>query len=122
MSRHPPLEVARRAVRKEVCTVCYRRPPLSEGNGPGFARPCEPACAIFVNLPALIRIVHQVHTPTLGGYENAMRNLICQDCELSPNAGDYCSKRTDESCTLARYEGQVIDILERIQLARHKTH
>jgi len=119
---HTPLDVARRAIRKEICTICSDRPACSEGQGPECVRPCEGGCSIFVNLPVLLRIVHRVHTPTLGGYERAMRELICQRCELSPTAGDYCGRRSDESCQLARYEGQVVDVLERVDRALHRGH
>lgn len=118
---HPPREIFRRAIRREICAICDRQPTACKGQGPECVRPCEGSCAIFVNLPTLRRIIRQVHTPaqavTQTGYERAIKNLICQRCELSATAGDYCANRSEATCPLARYEVRVIDVFERVERA-----
>jgi len=118
MPTHQHIDVAQRGIRWEICTQCFNRPAGSEALGPHEPRACEPWCAIFHHLPKLMRIVHTVHASTLADYQHAIKDEICQFCDLSDTAGDYCAKRTMESCPLARYGGEVIDILERVQQAR----
>ena len=120
MQNVPPLELMKRAVRARVCPQCSQRPPGSESLGPHVPRSCEPECTIFVHLPAIRDIAAQTNRPSLGPYEHAVRELICQTCEASPTAGDFCDGRSTRSCPLSRYLGDVIETLEAVN-QRHQT-
>src|SRR5689334_20295004 len=90
MVHHPKLELARSILRQRVCQRCYMRPAGSEALGPTVARSCEDGCPIFMSLPTLLRIDVQATDRSLGGFERAVRDLVCQTCMASPTAGDFC--------------------------------
>lgn len=112
MQHLPWREVARRAVRGEVCVQCHKRPPGSETLGNAEPRSCEGACSIFLNLDTLIQIAGRYDDPTLRPYERAVRELVCQHCEQSPTSGDFCEQRTNLTCPLNRYAHLVVDALQ----------
>ena len=112
MQHLTPLDVAQRALRARICRECFKRLPGSETLGPNEARSCEPECTVFLHLPRILEIAAEVRDPTLGPYDHAVRELICQVCNASPTSGDYCSERSTVNCPLARYLGEVVDTLE----------
>lgn len=112
MQHLPWREVAGRAVRGAVCVECHNRPPGSESLGNDKPRTCENDCSIFLNLDTLIQIAGRYSDPTMRPYERAVRELICQSCEQSPTAGDFCAERTRLTCPLNRYAHLVVDALE----------
>lgn len=114
MQKLADLVVAQRALRQRVCTQCSDRPPGSEAMPPTEARSCEPQCPVFVNLPALHHIAATTAGETLGPYEHAIRETVCQNCESTPTAGDYCGDRTTRACPLSRYTGLIVQTLERL--------
>lgn len=113
-----PLAIAQKSLRSTVCPTCHRRQPENE-QWPDVTqpRPCEPSCTIFINLPKLMRIAHNVESPDLGAYEAAINELVCQNCKSSPTAGDYCADGQIRSCPLSRYSGDVVDVLEKAEQA-----
>lgn len=117
MQRLPETDVAQRAIRSRVCVQCFKRPFGSERLGPQRPRACEGECTIFSNLPRLQEIAAQIHDPTMGPYETAIRDLVCQRCAASPTSGDYCEERRTVQCPLARYAPVVIDALEKLVAA-----
>jgi len=60
-------------------------------------------------------VIQQVEAPTLEPYELLIREVVCQYCQQSPDAGDYCSKRTTGHCPLSRNLQDVVDTLERVE-------
>ena len=80
-------ELARRAIRSQICSICCDRPKGSDSFGPEVARVCESTCAIFASLPTLQALVAD-HDPQLDSIESAMRNNVCNKCKISPSAGD----------------------------------
>ena len=118
MVNHPKIEVARQALRQHVCLKCYMRPAGSEALPPTAARSCEPECPIFLSLPTLVRIDVQVKDETMGRYERAVRDLICQTCMATPTAGDYCVGQMTRSCPLSLYLREAIEALDKITALR----
>ncbi len=114
MQNLPRLEVAQRALRERVCTQCSDRPEGSETQEPTESRLCEPECSVFTHLQRVQRIVATTTSTTLGPYEKKIREQICQSCELSSTAGDWCADRTSCACRLTRYTSLVIETLERL--------
>jgi hypothetical protein len=119
MVNHSKLELARRTLRQHVCTKCYIRPMGSEQFAPSVARACESDCPIFMSLPTLLRIDVQVQESSLGKYERAMRDLVCQSCMASPTAGDYCVGQMTRTCPLSLYLREAIDALDKV-MALHR--
>ncbi len=118
MQRLPEMELAQRAIRTRVCTQCFKRPVGSERLSADRPRVCEGECTIFLNLPKLQQIAESIHDATMGPYESAMRDMVCQECAASPTSGDYCEERRTVQCPLARYAPVVIETLERLVAAR----
>lgn len=108
------LDVAQRAVRARICPVCTQRPAGSESLGPDVPRRCEPHCSIFHHLPKMLNVVKNTKSPTLGDYEKAALENICQTCGQSPTSGDFCAERALVECPLSRQMGEVVDTLERV--------
>jgi hypothetical protein len=108
------IEIQQRAIRANVCVQCSDRPTGSEAWPSNTIRSCETLCPIFVHLHKLDAIAQRVKAPTLDPYELEIREDVCQHCELSETAGDYCSARTTGQCQLSRYLPLVIDTLERV--------
>jgi hypothetical protein len=106
-------ELARRAVRAQICPKCCQRPPGSESLRPTEPRNCEPRCAIFLSLPTLQMLV-TCRDSRLHSVEQTMRNQVCNHCTLSPTAGDFCSESLARTCPLSRYALDVIGLLERL--------
>jgi hypothetical protein len=111
-------DVARRAVRAQICPVCYQRPPGSETLKPDEPRECEPHCAIFLSLPILQTLV-ACRDSKLDSIEQTMRNQVCNHCTLSPSAGDFCSESLARTCPLSRHALDVIRLLERLTATAH---
>ena len=114
MQHLPSLVVMQRAIRHNVCTQCFLRPSGSEKLGSDQPRACEPDCQIFVNLPRLREIAGSVDSPTLGAYEHAIKEVVCQRCQADETSGDFCAERTTRDCPLARYMGDVVSTLGKI--------
>jgi hypothetical protein len=112
MRKLPLTQVLRRGIRATVCVQCYQRPVGSEALSPDTPRDCEPDCPIFDNLARLKVIADR---DDLGPFETTIRNRICQKCEQSPTAGDYCAEGLTRSCPLSRYAGLVLEVLGRIR-------
>lgn len=110
-------DLARRAVRSQICPVCSQRPAGSETLSPTQSRECETTCAIFHGLPTLQTMVAS-RDPRLDSVEQALRNTVCNHCTLSPSAGDYCSESLARTCPLSRYALHVVAVLQRLPLAR----
>jgi|GEM_PF-2177895 len=113
MQHLPQLEVMQRMIRSTVCTQCTDRPAGSDHWAPTRERPCQAQCTIFINLPEIRRIVQNTAADTLGPYEKAIGELVCQECDSSPSAGDFCGDRSVRRCPLSRHMNLVIDALER---------
>jgi hypothetical protein len=105
-------EIARRAVRMQICPTCSQRPPRSESLGPR-PRSCEPTCAIFTYLPTLQRLVAEGDS-RFDSLQRALRDEVCCQCTLSPSHGDYCSDMLARTCPLSRYARDVVAVLERL--------
>lgn len=115
MQNLPAPELAQRAIRSRICVQCWQRPAGSESLPPTQPRSCEPACPIFENLPSLHRIARAIKDDSIAPYEQAMRRMICEQCEASPDSGEFCGDRTTRSCPLSRYAGEVVDVLEHLR-------
>jgi hypothetical protein len=115
MQHLPQDEVARRAVRSQICSVCCDRPRGSESFGPAVARVCEATCAIFASLPTLQSMV-TANDPALDSVEPALRNNVCNTCTLSESAGDYCGKSLARTCPLSCHALDVVALLERLHM------
>jgi hypothetical protein len=109
------LDVMRRALRADICVHCWKRPPGSESLKPAIPRSCELHCGIFKDLPRLQSIARQVKSPSLAPYQLAVLNRVCQKCDTSPTAGDYCHENLTRSCPLSRYLGEVMQVIEKVQ-------
>jgi hypothetical protein len=114
MQKAPSLVVAQRAIRSQVCPVCTQRPPGSEKLGPDTPRTCEPQCSVFHHLPKMLEVVAKTQSPTLGAYEKAALENICQTCGQSPTSGDFCAERSLVECPLSRQMGAVVETLEKV--------
>src|SRR5689334_3958007 len=107
------IEVIDRGVRETVCIQCVHRPAGSETLPPNVARACEPDCTIFKNLPELIRVAVKMDRKA-GAYEGGIKDFVCQSCDASPTAGDYCTDGMARSCPLSLYGGEVVALIERL--------
>jgi hypothetical protein len=105
-------QVMKRAVRATVCSQCYQRPIGSETLSPEEPRACEPTCTIFNNLARLKAIADRDDLPP---WENLIKDRICQKCEDSPSAGDYCAEGMTRTCPLSRYGGMVLEVLGKVK-------
>lgn len=114
MRHKPALEVMQRAIRAQICTQCSQRPKGSEALPPTVSRSCEPECSIFVHLPEVKRIAEKLHESSMAPYERAVQELVCQTCNVSPTAGDFCDGRTSRNCPLSRYLNRVVETLEAV--------
>lgn len=114
MQHLPSLVVMQRALRHNICTQCFKRPSGSESLRPDQPRICEPQCQVFVNLPKLREIAAAVNSPTLGAYEHAVKEVVCQHCKADQTSGDFCAERSSLDCPLARYMGDVVTTLSKI--------
>lgn len=116
MQNVPTLQLMQRALRTNICRQCSQRPQGSESLDADTPRACEPDCTVFVHLPRLREIVSRIPADdvTLSRYERAVNELICQVCESSPTAGDYCGDRATRNCPLSRYLNRVVETLERV--------
>jgi len=108
------MELFERAIRLEVCTKCYQRPPGSETLSPAKPRECQGKCSIFRNLPRLAGIALRNDSNELSVYENGVRGLICKVCTLVPSAGEYCGDKLDRTCPLSRYLGDVVVAIQSV--------
>ena len=111
-------EVMRRALRAKVCPSCPKRPVGSESFGPMVARACEGTCTVFGNLKTLKLIARQLEKEPGAGYEQAIRNQICQQCTAAPTAGDYCLEQFNRVCPLSTHAGVVLETIESLLPAR----
>jgi hypothetical protein len=121
MQRVQILELMRRALRGDVCKECWQRPPGSEKLDTTVPRTCEVHCPIFKDLPRLQSVARQVKSPSLAPYQLAVLNRICQKCDASPTAGDYCHEQLTRTCPLSRYLGKVMGVIERVLQCCEKT-
>ena len=112
MQHLPPSDVLKRAIRAKVCTACYQRPAGSEALPADVPRACEPLCPIFQNVPRLF----DVAAACAGGarYEDAVKQLACAQCSLSPSSGEYCSEYGARTCPLSRYARDVLQLIEQV--------
>jgi hypothetical protein len=68
----PPTGWMKLALRAQVCTQCH-----AEGEAPNTEpRPCEPACAYFVQLPRLALFLKRYRCRPPAGYEEDVINLL----------------------------------------------
>ena len=105
--------ILRCAIREQVCTVCYQRPPHSESLPATEARSCEGACPVFRHLNTLRAMVESRLPESPGACERAMIENICRSCDASPTAGEFCAERLNRTCPLSRYMCHVMEIVER---------
>lgn len=120
MQSLPEMDVIKRALRSRICPQCHARPTGSEQLSPDQPRSCEPGCSIFLHLPRVRDIVMTVHDPSLGPYEHALVENVCEkSCDVSATAGDFCAERSVRRCPLATYAGQVVEVIERVHGRKH---
>src|SRR4051812_31306567 len=103
MQHLPTLDVAKLAIRSQVCTQCYQRPAGSEKWDESFERPCEGSCTIFMGLPNLLTAVRK--TPANASPDQVMKSFVCPTCIATPTAGDFCVEGAARTCPLSRYGG-----------------
>ena len=120
MQHLPQIDLARRALRGTICPECYQRPPHSESLGPAIARSCEPQCALFRYVDRLMVIAKASAAGEADDFESAIRDDVCNKCCTAPTAGDYCSERLNATCTLSRFAGQAVAVLQ--ALVEAETH
>ncbi len=121
MQKVKMLELLRRGIRQRVCVQCYCRPEGSESQASGRARMCEDQCPIFRHLPQIARTTRPIRGENLGPYERGLREAVCQGCEASPTAGDFCTEAAHARCPLRRYMAEVVDVVERMdEMRRHR--
>jgi hypothetical protein len=63
----------------------------------------------------MLEIAAKVRDPSRAPYERAVRDLICQNCQSSPSAGDHCGDRATRNCPLPRYAGDVVETLKALR-------
>ena len=106
------LPVVKNALRAEICTVCDQRPAGSETLGPTVARSCEDQCPIFKYVPKLVGIASTVRGQRLGPVEDLLLDHVCNHCDVSQSAGDFCAERLSRSCPLSVHHLKVIETIE----------
>ena len=119
MQHHPTLDVAKLAVRSQICTKCYQRPAGSEKWDDSVPRTCEPMCTIFAGLPNLLIAVHK--SPADASPDQIMKQFVCPTCHAAPTAGDFCVEGATRTCPLSRYGGEVLKLLEELR-KRYNRH
>ena len=120
MQQVATLELMQRIIRSKICTSCFLRPKGTESMGPMDPRPCEPICQIFINLPQLKKISEHTKSDDMAVYEEAIGEMICQVCEITPDSGDYCGMRTTQQCPLSRYSRDVVEALEEVLIVKKR--
>jgi hypothetical protein len=118
MQRHSTDDVLKRAIRAKVCTTCSQRPDGSESLPPDVPRSCEPLCAIFTNVPRLIKIATLCADAPVS-YERALKELVCARCTLAPSSGEYCSDFNARTCPLSRYARDVLQLIDQVGVRRN---
>lgn len=104
-------------LRSRVCSTCSKRPLRKDDPAAAAAR-CEDGCAVFQNLPSLLRMIDQAESDPALDYEQEIRAQVCRHCGLSSTAGAYCHKRLNASCALTLYQDRIVRMLEPLVLGR----
>lgn len=121
MQRLPELTLLERTIRSRICPQCFNRPKGSESLKPDQPRTCEPVCTIFIHLPKVRQVVLKVHDPSVGPYEKALVEEVCEGaCTSSPTSGDFCSERTTRRCPLATYVTDVVSLIESVHQSQSR--
>ena len=75
----------RTEIRKRVCSRCVERPPA----GP----PCAPLgkrCGLELHLPMFLDAIHEVDSPLIEPYLEAIRQRVCSQCSMLGSDGCPC--------------------------------
>jgi len=108
------LDVLKRALRATICPVCHEREPEVWDDSADVARPCEPACPVFLNIAVLNSIVREASSTSLGRQgPTVVSEICCQRCQR-PGAGESCHAYYNLTCPLSRHAGRPVAILEAI--------
>lgn len=113
MRHEDDLALAQLMVRTRICPICYQRPAGSEFLPPTEPRSCQPDCTIFLSLETLQS--EAVQNAGDMSADRIMRTFVCQACQVSATAGDYCAEGMARTCPLSRHGGEVLGILEELR-------
>jgi len=101
-----------RALQETVCAVCLDQ----HGDG-SCGLPKGRVCAMKRHLPLLADVVHNVESPRMDDYVDAVERSICTRCPEQDAAG-HCGYRDNASCALYTYLPLVMDAIEATDDAR----
>jgi hypothetical protein len=111
--QHPALiPVVKYALRKDICPVCIERPAGSETLGPTEPRSCEGECPIFNYTAKLIGIAVTARGARTAPVEHMVLDHVCDQCDHSETAGEFCADRFTRSCPLSVHYLKVIEAIE----------
>ena len=122
MQRVESEQVARHALRARICTKCPLRPGDDEALEATEPRSCEVGCTIFENLAPLRAMAMQFAGDRLAAYDQEIRECICQHCQATPTAGDFCSERFTRTCALSLLGREVLSVLETLDEDEQLVH
>ncbi|HEX9614298.1 MAG TPA: hypothetical protein VGA55_02275 [Bacteroidota bacterium] len=95
-------------VQANVCRKCI------DGDGRGNCRlPRGEQCALQQFLPAIVEIVNNPNSESYDDYVRSLRSQVCELCEEQGRDG-MCRKRASLECALDRYFGLVIQVLAEV--------
>ena len=102
------LHVVQDSVRSQVCTTCHNRPAEAAATPESAVASCEPGCEVFTYLPRLMDVVSRFGEEPPCGYESALRNLPCKQCDSPECDGQTCH----EDRPLEAYASEVMASVE----------
>jgi len=97
------------AIRKYVCEHC-----VDFGADGACHSQDREGCGIFRNLPELIRIGKDLHSPSVAPYVTEVRREICSKCSNASFGGAFCDLRDNLDCPLDRYLPIVLEAIEAV--------
>lgn len=79
-----PIGWMKLGLRARVCSQCRAVPNVADSWPLLAPRPCEPHCALFVQLPRLARLLERHHAKPPAGYEEFVLKLLCDSLDEFP--------------------------------------
>jgi hypothetical protein len=104
--------VVKNALRREICPVCIQRPAGSEALGPTVPRSCEEGCPIFKYAAKMVGIACIARGQEQPALEHMVLDHVCDHCEQSQSAGDFCVDRMNRTCPLSVHLLKVVETIE----------